>query len=285
MAAHLQEFFERCGENVDSEVIDYCTALLADDTDPDELRDTLTGFAPTFGALPLNAQQQQVSELLQQAQEVEQATHTSLPVPPASNTTNIAKAGVKLELGSFSFSNVNAEDAHAGGMQQQQQPSQQQQQQAVSSLRDMFGALDDGFLAHVLASKGGGSLQEAATWMLECEDLPAAQEAWQHSLQRAQDEQQQEAVAQAQAKKLIVQRFLLQPVPNGSDGDGKGRPPPLKAWGAGSSGESKCKARYREGAVVTSRGEKYIIEKQGEEWDGGSRGKVVSKGKRGKGFY
>lgn len=98
--------------------------------------------------------------------------------------------------------------------------------------------------------------------MLECEDLPAAQEAWQHSLQRAQDEQQQEAVAQAQAKKLIVQRFLLQPVPNGSNGDGKGRPPPLKAWGAGSSGESKCKARYREGAVVTSRGEKYIIEKQ-----------------------
>lgn len=284
----MQDFFQRFGENVDSEVIEYVTALLADDTDPDELRDTLTEFAPTFGALSLDAQQQQVSELLQQAQEFEQATHTSLPVPPASNTTNIAEAGAKLQLGSCSVGNVNAEDAHAGGMQQQQQPSQQQQQQqqqAVYSLRDMFGSLDDGFLAHVLASEGGGSLQEAATWMLECEDLPAAQEAWQHSLQRAQDEQQQEAVAQAQAKKLIVQRFLLQPVPNGSNGDGKGRPPPLKAWGAGSSGESKCKARYREGAVVTSRGEKYIIEKQGEEWDGGSRGKVVSKGKRGKGFY
>jgi hypothetical protein len=36
--------------------------------------------------------------------------------------------------------------------------------------------------------------------------------------------------------------------------------------------------------VVSCRGEKYIVEKVGEEWDGGSRGKVYTKGKRGKGF-
>lgn len=42
--------------------------------------------------------------------------------------------------------------------------------------------------------------------------------------------------------------------------------------------------RYLDGRVVSQKGEKFIIEKIGEEWDGGSRGKVYTKGKRGKGF-
>jgi hypothetical protein len=41
--------------------------------------------------------------------------------------------------------------------------------------------------------------------------------------------------------------------------------------------------RYRDGVIVTSSGQKYIIEKP-PEFDGGSRGKVYTKGKRGKGF-
>jgi len=36
--------------------------------------------------------------------------------------------------------------------------------------------------------------------------------------------------------------------------------------------------------VVTAKGEKYVTEKIGQEWDGGSKGKVVTKGKRGKGI-
>jgi hypothetical protein len=42
--------------------------------------------------------------------------------------------------------------------------------------------------------------------------------------------------------------------------------------------------RYLDGRVVSTKGEKFIIEKTAEEWDGGSRGKVYTKGKRGKGF-
>lgn len=41
--------------------------------------------------------------------------------------------------------------------------------------------------------------------------------------------------------------------------------------------------RYREGQVVTAKGEKYVVEKAGQDWDGGSKGKVFTKGKRGKG--
>ena len=42
--------------------------------------------------------------------------------------------------------------------------------------------------------------------------------------------------------------------------------------------------RYREGIKVTSKGEKHVYEQVQTDWDGGSRGKVFSKGKRGKGF-
>lgn len=43
------------------------------------------------------------------------------------------------------------------------------------------------------------------------------------------------------------------------------------------------KIRYHDNNIVTTKGEKYVLEKK-EEWDGGSRGKVKTKGKRGKGF-
>lgn len=42
--------------------------------------------------------------------------------------------------------------------------------------------------------------------------------------------------------------------------------------------------RYRDGMVATAKGEKYVTEKVGQDWDGGSKGKVCTKGKRGKGF-
>jgi hypothetical protein len=47
---------------------------------------------------------------------------------------------------------------------------------------------------------------------------------------------------------------------------------------------SESKIRYRDGEVRSKNGGKYVVETIGEEWDGGSRGKVKSKGKRGKGF-
>ena len=53
---------------------------------------------------------------------------------------------------------------------------------------------------------------------------------------------------------------------------------------AAAGGAEKKAERYLEGRVVSTRGEKFIVETVGEEWDGGSKGKVITKGKRGKGF-
>jgi hypothetical protein len=36
-------------------------------------------------------------------------------------------------------------------------------------------------------------------------------------------------------------------------------------------GQQDSKLRYRDGRVVSTKGEKVIVEKVGEDWDGGSR--------------
>ena len=42
--------------------------------------------------------------------------------------------------------------------------------------------------------------------------------------------------------------------------------------------------RFLDGQVVGNKGEKYVVVNEKEEWDGGSRGRVKTKGKRGPGF-
>lgn len=49
--------------------------------------------------------------------------------------------------------------------------------------------------------------------------------------------------------------------------------------------EKNERIRYHDGQVVSTKGEKYVVQKLTEDWDGGSRGKVYTKGKRGKGFH
>ena len=150
--------------------------------------------------------------------------------------------------------------------------------------------------------------QAAAAWMLECPDLAEAQAAWDQARARAREERAAAQAARDATKKQIVERFQLQvgalvtgqvllaptlrcavlrmlhaaallcqrcplqAVPEGSGAGGKGKPPPLKMWGASGGGSNA--ARFRDGRLVSTRGEKFVIERVGEEWDGGSRGKV-----------
>lgn len=54
----------------------------------------------------------------------------------------------------------------------------------------------------------------------------------------------------------------------------------------GMTDKNPCKIRYRDNSIATTKGEKVIIIKREiDSYDGGSRGIVKSKGKRGKGFY
>ena len=79
-------------------------------------------------------------------------------------------------------------------------------------------------------------------------------------------------------------RFDLQAEPAGAQAKSKARSQGLAAVMPYTAGDGVRKERYLDGRLVSTRGEKFITQTVGEEWDGGSTGKVITKGKRGKGF-
>lgn len=85
-------------------------------------------------------------------------------------------------------------------------------------------------------------------------------------------------------KQAIVDRFADQVTIHGgsSSSSSSSKRPPVPLPTLPKNVESKL--RFREGVVVASKGEKYVVEKLTPDWDGGSRGKVKTKGKRGPGF-
>ena len=85
---------------------------------------------------------------------------------------------------------------------------------------------------------------------------------------------------------LLARRFSLE-AQHGSSGQPHGRSrgeQALAPWSASQPSVSKKGVRYRDGFAVASKGEKHIEVPGKEEWNGGSSGKVYTKGKRGKGI-
>ncbi|KAF8073084.1 hypothetical protein HT031_000745 [Scenedesmus sp. PABB004] len=138
---------------------------------------------------------------------------------------------------------------------------------------------DAAFAGALLARLGG--LEAAAEWVLAQDDVLGAQDDWRAAAEEREERRRREAQERQQSKRAIVERFDLQPVPGGARRPKFGDDPLPRKKGAD---DAAGKVRYRDGRVVSTRGEKVIIEKVGEEWDGGSKGKVYTKGKRGKGF-
>ena len=98
-------------------------------------------------------------------------------------------------------------------------------------------------------------------------------------------EQQQEKEEERKLQKNIVRRYgekILLP-----KYDKYGRYNALKSkpiiMSFGNDNKKQDRVRYRENAVASTKGEKFIVEKT-PEYDGGSRGKVMPKGKRGPGW-
>lgn len=117
--------------------------------------------------------------------------------------------------------------------------------------------------------------QAAASWLLECGDVGAAQRAWEATQAAAAAEREREAQEREANRKKIVERFQLEAVPGGEGKGGKGGRDPraLAAWqpGAKEAAAGAGKVRYREGMAVASKGEKFIVE-QVRGWVGGERG-------------
>jgi hypothetical protein len=96
-----------------------------------------------------------------------------------------------------------------------------------------------------------------------------------------------ERLEQEEQKKLLLAKYEYKEVLPQYKDNGEAFVKPIRAnvfiTVKPELGGGTPKTRYRDGQVVTKRGEKFVVEKK-EEYDGGSRGKVMPKGKRGGGW-
>jgi len=90
-------------------------------------------------------------------------------------------------------------------------------------------------------------------------------------------------VVDPELKKSIVSRYHLQAVPKVGP-PGKQLDIVARQGDTTSGADAERKMRFRDGVVVSTKGEEYVVEKQ-PGWDGGSRGRVKSKRKGGKGWH
>lgn len=129
----------------------------------------------------------------------------------------------------------------------------------MNSLCAMFPGASPEFIRHVWVTVHGRDMDAAANWLIDNSAVLQEKEAEWRSSRRE--------------RALLVARVGHE-TPTLAKTTNVYRPPIEESSGI----------RYRDGAVVASRGEKYIEVKESKEWDGGSRGRVKSKGKRGKGW-
>jgi len=157
------------------------------------------------------------------------------------------------------------------------------------------------FAAHALRDRFHGDAEAAADWLLtlggeeeeEEEEVgggaAGAVADWRRLVQAREEAAGREALARERDRQATLDRFAW--VPDAAGGGG-GKPPPEPAGaakqgsggGGGKAGAPPPRVRYIDGVPVTTRGEKYVVVSEKEEWDGGSRGRVKTKGKRGVGF-
>lgn len=150
---------------------------------------------------------------------------------------------------------------------------------AIAALRELVPEASPS-VCRLLLQRSGGSLDEAAgvlfsTDVLELEAAAAAEEA------RSAADKELERKAGNVARRRTVNRYSVEAV---SEGPLELQPPRLPYSGTRKEALRGDAIRYRDGQVSSTKGGKFIIEEK-PEWDGGSKGKVNNKGKRGTGFH
>ncbi|GBF90875.1 hypothetical protein Rsub_03729 [Raphidocelis subcapitata] len=299
---------------IDEALADYVCALL-DDGDADEdavqqLVELLGEVAPAFAARGAEQQTDDVLGLIEAARSgcnidgaaasgsrPDAAAASSSGAPPPGELTAEALVARLRQLqveacasdgggGGGPVARTSSCGSGGGGACQEDSDLENADPGALAALWELSnGAASDGFLAHVLVRRCSGDVEAAAGWLIE-QDVEAEEQAWQRAREEAREAAQLAALERQRSKAAVLNRFDLRPVSGPAEGGKKERP--LEAWTAGKQQQQqqqpgKPQVRYREGVAVTSRGEKYVVERP-PDWDGGSRGKVYTKGKRGKGF-
>jgi len=153
--------------------------------------------------------------------------------------------------------------------------------EAIAMLQELKPGVSEALCAHVLRQSAGDS--GAAAELLFSSDEAELERQVQVELARETEERRQLAKADKDARRRAIER-------NDAVRDLAADCVELSAPRlpyAKSRKESLAAAkgpRYLDGQVVAHKGEKHIVVDGKEEWDGGSRGRVKTKGKRGPGW-
>lgn len=132
---------------------------------------------------------------------------------------------------------------------------------AIQKLRELVdNKVKADYVEHVWKKLNDWDVDKASNWLLDRkDDLESLEVEW-------REERKSRAAIASRFDLVEESNRPRRPTPNA----------PIE--------QRESKARYRDGQIVASKGEKYVFEQTREQWDGGSRGKVKTKGKRGKGF-
>ncbi|KAL0049441.1 hypothetical protein WJX82_002527 [Trebouxia sp. C0006] len=220
-----------------------------------ELQDIVAGFCPSFDAVP-NAHKLALLSTL-----VQKATVESFP-----------REGWGQQQPHRVEATIQEAPAALHNLQQSTETAECQQ---AGPLIDLYPGNSPAYLNHVLHDVCHNQLEDAAHWLMDQEDLSKSETSWHACQEQKQRDAAEAARKEKEHRKQLVAKYHLQAV---------GTSAPTEPKQARQAPKSKNQVRYREGQVVTAKGEKYVTERSGQEWDGGSKGKVVTKGKRGKGI-
>lgn len=152
------------------------------------------------------------------------------------------------------------------------------QTESLALLREICGLKDnkeDDTLVYIMSKVVFGDVEDTARWILD-NGFPRARELKAADEKRRNEEKEREVEAERQARERVVRRFDERPE---SSEDKLVRERNMKP-----TVTSESKIRYRDGKVVATNGAKYIEVDVKEPWDGGSKGRIKTKGKRGPGW-
>ncbi|PNH10884.1 hypothetical protein TSOC_002378 [Tetrabaena socialis] len=301
LRTHLEDLLITLDAHADDAVLEYATGVLqtladGDGGDDEDVADHLEhldlllegGCEGNYTAIPPAERRSRLAAIAEAARRAARAGPSSGP-PAASQDLAGGLHGLNLERRCSSSSGSSSSRDSCENVCHESGGSAGGTDAVPAAVRELSalcsGRLCLGFLQYALECRFTGSLEAMASFLLDSDDreLKASEAEWQETCLQDERERARTQLLEVRNKQQILQKFDLRPVPQAKDPrKHSSKSEPLMITHKSSGKESKV--RYLEGRIVSQKGEKFIIEKTAEEWDGGSRGKVFTKGKRGKGF-
>jgi hypothetical protein len=276
-------------DDVRSYLADVLAALAADDSlskqeRAEDLTDAVSGFSEPFAALGA-AERAALAGTAVAAAAAGRAAAAATRAAAAGGgaAADAARRLASLDARLAGPSSSSGSDAGLSEGEDAPPPASAAEADALRFLEPMSPGTPRGFLLEaLLRARCAGAAAAAAAWLVDAiaaGELGDAVDAWAAAGAARAAARAAAAAERAAERRAVAARFRLQAEPSG----GAAAPRRVAAWAPPAGTHAAPKVRYRDGAIATTKGEKVVIEKS-PEWDGGSKGRVKSKGKRGVGW-